>query len=104
MRGFRSLVIGCAASLTLLSSTGTALADDDHDGHRGHDVEVVKAMDDCDAPTFNKAIGPGTCVRDGDTTFNSFLAQLQRNGFARGWAFDPPHPEVDQGERIKVVV
>jgi plastocyanin len=67
-----------------------------------HD-EGVLMKDDCDAATFNAAIGPGTCVGNGRTTFQSFVAQLQANGVvanrsAKGWAFKPGKLEVDQGE------
>ena len=43
----------------------------------------VDIRDDCSPATFNAdppdgpGLGPGTCVRDGSTTFASFVAQLQ---------------------------
>jgi plastocyanin len=69
-----------------------------------HDAQVVM-KDDCDAATFNAAIGPGTCVGNGRTTFADFVAQLQANGVqanrsAKGWAFKPGKLEVDQGEMV----
>jgi len=36
----------------------------------------VQVLDDCDPATFNAAIGPGTCIKDGETTFSEFTAQL----------------------------
>jgi hypothetical protein len=40
----------------------------------------VQLLDDCDPATFNAAIGPGTCIRDGGTTFSEFVAQLLAQG------------------------
>src|SRR3954452_17411870 len=67
-----------------------------------HDGQVL-IKDDCDAATFNAAIGPGTCVGNGRTTFQDFVAQLQTNGVqanrsAKGWAFVPGKFHIDQGE------
>jgi len=101
MRRSRSLIVGAIASLAVLSFTGTAHADG---GNGDHDTRVVKAVDDCDRPTFNRAIGPGTCVVDGDTTFARFLAQLRAKGSAEDWEFRPMRPEIDRGDQVRVVV
>jgi plastocyanin len=74
----------------------TAVAVGSHDGG-------VLMKDDCDAATFNAVIGPGTCVGNGRTTFQDFVAQLQANGVqanrsAKGWAFVPGRFHIDQGE------
>jgi hypothetical protein len=39
----------------------------------------------CDPATFNAAIGPGTCVKDGTTTFQEFVGQLLAQGRAAAW-------------------
>jgi plastocyanin len=68
----------------------------------------VDITDDCNA-TFNAAppvgpgLGPGTCVRDGDTSFQNFIGQLVANGVqanrsAKGWAFDPGQLKIDAGQ------
>jgi len=67
----------------------------------------VDMKDDCDAATFNAAIGAGTCVGNGRTTFANFIAQLQANGVqpnrsAKGWAFKPGRLEIDQGQSFAV--
>ena len=68
----------------------------------------VLMKDDCDPATFNAAIGPGTCVGNGTTTFQSFVAQLQANGLianksAKGWAFSPVRLDVDAGRSFVAV-
>jgi len=49
----------------------------------------VTMLDDCDAATFNAAIGPGTCVKDGGVTFQEFIGQLIATGEAPAWRFAP---------------
>ena len=47
------------------------------------------AHDSCDPASFNAAIGPGTCVKNGNTTFPEFIAELQSTRVARDWRFTP---------------
>ena len=49
----------------------------------------VVMRDDCDPATFNAAIGPGTCVKEGSTTFSEFIGQLLSQGRAPAWRFAP---------------
>jgi len=49
----------------------------------------VVMRDDCDPATFNAAVGPGTCVKDGGTTFSEFVDQLTAQGRAPAWRFAP---------------
>jgi hypothetical protein len=69
----------------------------------GADHRVVKIHDDCDPATFNAAIGPGTCVGDGRTTFADFLAEFQAQGSVDRWAFSRPEFNIDAGGTIMVV-
>jgi hypothetical protein len=50
----------------------------------------VQVLDDCDPATFNAAIGPGTCVKDGGTTFSEFIAQLLAQGRPPPGVLPPP--------------
>jgi plastocyanin len=59
-------------------------------------------MSDACGPSFNDAIGPGTCTRSGGTPFEVFIAQLQRNGFAGAWHNSPPQVNVDAGDSLTV--
>ena len=47
------------------------------------------AHDSCDPASFDAAIGPGTCVKNGNTTFPEFIAELQSTRVARDWRFTP---------------
>ncbi|HEV8565318.1 MAG TPA: hypothetical protein VGR41_10410 [Actinomycetota bacterium] len=49
----------------------------------------VLVTDDCDPATFNAVLGPGSCVKDGDTTFDEFIGQLITLGTAPAWRFIP---------------
>jgi len=59
-------------------------------------------MSDACSPSFNDAIGPGTCTRPGGMPFDGFIAQLQRNKSAGAWHFSPPRVNVDAGDSLTV--
>jgi hypothetical protein len=60
----------------------------------------VQILDDCDAETFNVVLGEGTCVKDGDVTFDEFIGQLVTMGEAPAWRFAPGHLKLDAGGAI----
>lgn len=45
------------------------------------------AHDACDPASFNDAIAPGTCLKQGNTTFSEFIAELQSTRVASAWRF-----------------
>ena len=57
----------------------------------------VTLLDDCDAATFNAVIGPGACVKDGDVTFQEFIAQLIDTGDAPAWRIAPQRVQLGAG-------
>jgi plastocyanin len=61
---------------------------------------TVKMRDDCDPATFNAAVGPGTCVGNGDTTFQEFTAELAKEGQVGDWRLNPDRTKVDPGTTI----
>ena len=61
----------------------------------------VQVLDDCDPATFNAAIGPGTCIKDGGTTFQEFIAQLLAQGRAPAWRFAPAQLKLDPGGTLQ---
>ena len=70
----------------------------------GEDHErQVAMMDACDPTTFDAAVGPGTCVRNGGVTFQQFIAQLQTHGSVGAWHFAPPDLEVEVGATLVAV-
>jgi len=55
----------------------------------GHTAGIV-AHDACDPETFNATkFGPGTCVKEGPTTFQEFFAEVVANHAAKGWHLTP---------------
>ena len=98
MQAWKSIAITFATSGTLVLAglASPALANDD-DHHGGGNTVLVQ--DRCDPATFNKAVGPGTCVatsRHHRVTFQKFVSRLAtdparvlRESNNRGWNFDP---------------
>ena len=66
---------------------------------------IVEMSDDCDPTTFNApfpaGVGPGTCVEDGDVTFQEFQAEFAATGQVEDWEFDPGRDRVNSGEAIR---
>ena len=54
-------------------------------------TKTVRIWDACDPVTFNAAVGPGTCQpgHHGQTDFQDFFNELQMDGIAGGWRFNP---------------
>jgi plastocyanin len=59
----------------------------------------VQVLDNCDGPSFNATIGPGTCNRNGGLSFEQFFAALARGG-APSWRFSPDELKVEAGGTI----
>ncbi|HSS58221.1 MAG TPA: hypothetical protein VLK59_09440 [Solirubrobacteraceae bacterium] len=78
-----------------LAAASPAVAKSDH--------KTVVISDDCDPATFNAAVGPGTCVGDGRTTFAEFRATLEALIPPRRWNFSRDDFGLDAGGRIDVV-
>lgn len=64
---------------------------------------VFALRDDCEPTSFNAAVGPGTCVGDGRTTFAEFIRQLQTTQVARAWRIVPPHRAAKEGAVLVAV-
>jgi plastocyanin len=79
---------GLVALLLLVPTAGSSAAST---------TRQVQILDDCDPATFNAAIGPGTCIKDGTTTFSEFIAQLLAQGRAPAWRFAPAQLTLDAG-------
>ena len=73
-------MLGLMGLLALLVATGSSAVSD------GRQVVI---RDDCDPASFNAVLGPGTCVKDGSTTFSDFVGQLLAQGSAPAWRFSP---------------
>jgi plastocyanin len=84
--------LGITALLGLVLVTGSSAASSSRQ---------VVIRDDCDPTTFNAVVGPGTCVKDGSTTFSEFVDQLVAQGRAPAWRFAPDHLSLAAGGTIK---
>jgi len=89
---FRVTMLAGAAAAVLLAVPLVASAD----------PARVIAKDDCESVSFNLAIGAGTCVGNGGTTFGNFIAQLVDHKFAGAWHFSPKQVNIDAGSSLVV--
>jgi hypothetical protein len=65
-------------------------------------ARVVELEDKCDPSTFNVFVRPGTCVGDGNVTFQEFAAQLNPVDFGHdAWRMQFGRGHIDQGEALK---
>jgi plastocyanin len=92
---YAALLVGLGALVVVLGVTALASA---AAGHRR-----VQMLDACDGPTFNTAIGEGTCVRKGGVKFQRFIGQLIAKGEAPAWRFAPERLKLDAGGTITAV-
>ena len=99
MRAVLSLRAGLGAFLAAVTMMGFVGIT----GAGASDTQRVVIRDDCDPATFNAAIGPGTCVGGGDTTFDEFLAQVGKDHKAGAWRFSPDKVEIKSGTQLAVV-
>ena len=89
----RRLVSSLAASLVLvLTFASSAFA--------GPSQRNVQIIDDCDAATFNAALGPGSCVKDGDVTFEEFVNSLVSGSPHAAWRMSPGMVRLDAGGTV----
>src|SRR3984893_4734945 len=63
----------------------------------------VSMMDACDGPTFNLAIGPGTCSRNGGVSFSEFVALLTAHQSAGAWHNAPSQTDALLGDALIAV-
>jgi plastocyanin len=78
----RALLSLASALVLALSAASSATAASNH--------RQVQVLDDCDAATFNAALGDlNACVKSGGVTFEEFIAQLVTTGDAPAWRFAP---------------
>jgi plastocyanin len=84
--------LGFAALLALVFATGSSALSSSRQ---------VVMRDNCDPTTFNAVVGPGTCVRNGGTTFSTFVDQLIGQGGAPAWRFAPEQLKLAAGGTLE---
>jgi len=64
---------------------------------------VVTIHDACDPVSFNAAVGPGTCTRNGGVLFGDFIAFLTAHQSIGGWHFGPSQTAAKVGDTFVAV-
>ncbi len=91
---FRTAVFTAFTALALLSLTiGAAAVQGD---------KKVGLLDDCEPTTFNEAIGPGTCIGNGHTTFDEFIEELIATQDVHKWRNQPSQMHVNVGRPLLI--
>jgi plastocyanin len=87
-------------SAVALVATGVAALATAMGASAGTDHRQVLMLDNCDGPSFNAVIGPGTCNRAGGVTFERMIGDLLQHGTAPSWRFSPEQLKLDTGGTI----
>jgi len=70
-------------------------------GALAKDTRTVFVMDRCEPDSFDAAVEPGTCVRNGGVTFDKFARRLNPDdGGHNAWRFGPPQFTLRAGQTI----
>ena len=88
---FTALATAMTLALTMTSATMGAAS------HR-----TVQILDNCDGPSFNAALGPGTCDRPGGMTFDRFNEAFAKGG-ASSWQFSPARITLGEGGSVTAI-
>ena len=88
-----SVPIVCALSLLALPAAAFA-----------GDTRKVFVMDRCEPDSFDAAVEPGTCVRNGGVTFDKFVRRLNpKDGGHNAWRFGPDHLKLKSGQNLTAI-
>jgi plastocyanin len=66
-------------------------------------AQEVRLRDDCDAATFNAALGAGACMGNGGTTLDQFNAELAQRQSVGAWKFNPDNTDLRAGQQLVAV-
>lgn len=91
-------IAACADRTPTAPAGGTT---SEEDGNGGATI-AIRALDDCEPATFNATVGEGTCVKNGPTTFEAFVAELTATHVAHQWRFEPSAVAAHEGDRLLV--
>jgi hypothetical protein len=86
---FRALVGAAFTAVALLSLTvGAGAIQGD---------KKIRMYDDCEPTSFNAVLGDGTCIGNGHTTFDEFIAELTETQDAHKWRNQPSQMHLNIG-------
>lgn len=86
---FRTLVWTVVAAVAVLSLSGGV------DAVQGD--KKIRMYDDCEPTTFNAVLGEGTCIGNGHTTFDEFIAELEETQDVHKWRNQPSAMQLNVG-------
>jgi plastocyanin len=91
--------VSIALTAGAISTIGALALASPSDASRGGG-QKIEMLDDCQPTSFNLAVGAGTCVGDGETSFGAFIAQVAATNKARAWKFDPSMLTIRNGRPV----
>ncbi len=69
-------------------------------GSTGNATRTVRMLDRCEPESFNAVLGEGTCIGNGEVTFDKFIRQLEESGVAHTWRNIPPNLNMRVGQTL----
>jgi hypothetical protein len=112
--GIKWQILSAAVTLLFLPAV-LAAQSQDSSKKSGPETKTIRIWDACDPASFDAKVGPGTCKpgHHGQTEFDDFFAEVQLDGIAGGWRFNPllnttdgafklVRLELEQGDRISL--
>jgi plastocyanin len=94
LRRRRDVFVGTLSVLAMLALPASVVAGD---------TRKVFAMDRCEPDSFNAAIEPGACVRNGGVTFDKFARRLNpKDGGHNAWRFSRHDVTLTPGQSLSV--
>ena len=66
-------------------------------------VGAIVAHDSCEPDSFNAAVGEGTCINPGRTTFDEFIGELAATQTVQSWKFSPLDATAQRGKDMLAV-
>jgi plastocyanin len=87
-----ALMVGAVSVMSAVAMATPSVASDG-----GQRIEI---QDDCQPTSFNLAVGKGTCIGDGETSFGAFIAEVQATQRAADWKFDPSMLTIRAGRPV----
>jgi len=88
--------------LIVVMSVATAACGDHNLVDAVGSANMVIIRDECDPATFNAALGPGACARQGSVTFQRFTSELNTTQRVTEWQFVLPLFTIRVGQSINV--
>ena len=80
--------VALAAALTVSITTRAGAVQGD---------KLIRLLDDCEPVSFNAVLGDGSCIGNGHTTFDEFIAELAATQDAHKWANQPSDMQLNVG-------